>query len=112
MAKEANDARKRAIIGFYLGRVVLVLAVAWWLFLVVFIYLKNSKRYKVENEYGEYFRELPDDYSPSIAGTLVSRNLYPSGRELFAIVIGLSKKGTFKTRRGRKNNYIDITREW
>ena len=43
LAKEANDARKRAIIGFYLGRVVLVLAVAWWLFLVVFIYLKIAR---------------------------------------------------------------------
>ena len=102
LAKEANDARKRAIIGFYLGRVVLVLAVAWWLFLVVFIYLKNSKRYKVENEYGEYFRELPDDYSPSIAGTLVSRNLYPSGRELFAMLLDLVRKGHLKLEEGEK----------
>ena len=75
---------------------------AWWLFLVVFIYLKNSKRYKVENEYGEYFRELPDDYSPSIAGTLVSRNLYPSGRELFAMLLDLVRKGHLKLEEGEK----------
>lgn len=106
LAKEANDARKRAIIGFYLGRVVLVLAVAWWLFLVVFIYLKNSKRYKVENEYGEYFRELPDDYSPSIAGTLVSRNLYPSGRELFAMLLDLVRKGHLKLEEGEKTTTL------
>lgn len=106
VAKEANDARKRAIIGFYLGRVVLVLAVAWWLFLVVFIYLKNSKRYKVENEYGEYFRELPDDYSPSIAGTLVSRNLYPSGRELFAMLLDLVRKGHLKLEEGEKTTTL------
>lgn len=106
LAKEANDARKRAIIGFYLGRVVLVLAVAWWLFLVVFIYLKNSKRYKVENEYGEYFRELPDDYSPSIAGTLVSRNLYPSGRELFAMLLDLVRKGHLKLVEGEKTTTL------
>lgn len=106
LAKEANDARKRAIIGFYLGRVVLVLAVAWWLFLVVFIYLKNSKRYKVENEYGEYFRELPDDYSPSIAGTLVSRNLYPSGRELFAMLLDLVRKGNLKLEEGEKTTTL------
>lgn len=102
LAKEANDARKRAIIGFYLGRVVLVL----WLFLVVFIYLKNSKRYKVENEYGEYFRELPDDYSPSIAGTLVSRNLYPSGRELFAMLLDLVRKGHLKLEEGEKTTTL------
>lgn len=106
LAKEANDARKRAIIGFYLGRVVLVLAVVWWLFLVVFIYLKNSKRYKVENEYGEYFRELPDDYSPSIAGTLVSRNLYPSGRELFAMLLDLVRKGHLKLEEGEKTTTL------
>lgn len=106
LAKEANDARKRAIIGFYLGRVVLVLAVAWWLFLVVFIYLKNSKRYKVENEYGEYFRELPDDYSPSIAGTLVSRNLYPSGRELVAMLLDLVRKGHLKLEEGEKTTTL------
>ncbi len=106
LAKEANDARKRAIIGFYLGRVVLVLAVAWWLFLVVFIYLKNSKRYKVENEYGEYFRELPDDYSPSIAGTLISRNLYPSGRELFAMLLDLVRKGHLKLEEGEKTTTL------
>lgn len=106
LAKEANDARKRAIISFYLGRVVLVLAVAWWLFLVVFIYLKNSKRYKVENEYGEYFRELPDDYSPSIAGTLVSRNLYPSGRELFAMLLDLVRKGHLKLEEGEKTTTL------
>lgn len=106
LAKEDNDARKRAIIGFYLGRVVLVLAVAWWLFLVVFIYLKNSKRYKVENEYGEYFRELPDDYSPSIAGTLVSRNLYPSGRELFAMLLDLVRKGHLKLEEGEKTTTL------
>lgn len=106
LAKEANDARKRAIIGFYLRRVVLVLAVAWWLFLVVFIYLKNSKRYKVENEYGEYFRELPDDYSPSIAGTLVSRNLYPSGRELFAMLLDLVRKGHLKLEEGEKTTTL------
>lgn len=106
LAKEANDARKRAIIDFYLGRVVLVLAVAWWLFLVVFIYLKNSKRYKVENEYGEYFRELPDDYSPSIAGTLVSRNLYPSGRELFAMLLDLVRKGHLKLEEREKTTTL------
>ena len=106
LAKEANDARKRAIIGFYLGRVILVLTVAWWLFLVVFIYLKNSKRYKVENEYGEYFRELPDDYSPSIAGTLVSRNLYPSGKELFAMLLDLVRKGHLKLEEGEKTTTL------
>ncbi len=100
LADEANEARRIAIFRFFLGKVVLVLGILWWLFLVVYIYIKNSKRYKVENEYGEYFRELPDNYSPSIAGTLVSRRLYPEGRELFAMLLDLVRKGHLKLEEG------------
>ena len=60
----------------------------------------------MENEYGEYFRELPDDYSPSIAGTLVSRNLYPSGRELFAMLLDLVRKGHLKLEEGEKTTTL------
>lgn len=93
LAKEANETRKKAVIKFYTGRVVLGLGIVWWIFLLIFIYRKNSKRYKVENEYGEYFRELPDDYSPAVAGTLLSKRLYPESRELFATLLDLVRKG-------------------
>lgn len=92
LAKEANTTRKKAMIKFYMGRVVLVVGTLWWLFLIYFIHKRNSKRYKVENEYGEYFRELPDDYSPAVAGTLLSKGLYPESRELFATLLELVRK--------------------
>lgn len=93
LAKEANEARKLAIVKLYVGRAVFGIAIVWWIFLIIYIYQKNSRRYRVENEYGEYFRELPDDYSPAIAGTLVSKRLYPESRELFATLLNLVRKG-------------------
>lgn len=93
LAKEANEERRKAVVKVFIGRVVLGVAVVWWIFLVILIYQKNSKRYKVENEYGEYFRELPDDYSPAVAGTLLSKGIYPESKELFATLLDLVRKG-------------------
>lgn len=92
LAEESNRERDRAVRGMILGRVVFFGGVAWWLFLMVFIYLKNGKKYKVINPYGEYFRELPDDYTPAVAGTLVSRKMYPAPTHLFATVMDLVRK--------------------
>lgn len=92
LAEESNRERDRAVRGMILGRVVFSGGVAWWLFLMVFIYLKNGKKYKVINPYGEYFRELPDDYTPAVAGTLVSRKMYPAPTHLFATVMDLVRK--------------------
>lgn len=92
LAEESNRERDRAVRGMILGRVVFFGGVAWWLFLMVFIYLKNGKKYKVINPYGEYFRELPDDYTPAVAGTLVSRKMYPVPTHLFATVMDLVRK--------------------
>lgn len=92
LAEESNRERDRAVRGMILGRVVFFGGVAWWLFLMVFIYLKNGKKYKVINPYGEYFRELPDAYTPAVAGTLVSRKMYPAPTHLFATVMDLVRK--------------------
>lgn len=92
LAEEANERRQGAILRIFIGRVVFGIGVVWWIFLVIFIYIKNSKRHKVKNPYGEYFRDLPDDYSPAIAGTLVSRKMYPESQELFASILDLIRK--------------------
>lgn len=110
LAKEANEIRRTAMFKFVLGRVVLGVAFLWWIFLLIFIYLKNGKRYKVQNEYGEYFRELPDDFSPAVAGTLISRRLYPEARELFASLLDLVRKGYLELEE-RENKNILILKE-
>ncbi|WP_410207872.1 DUF2207 domain-containing protein [Fusobacterium sp.] len=92
LAEEANERRQGAIMRVFTGRIVFVAGVIWWIFLVILIYIKNSKRHKVENPYGEYFRDLPDDYSPAVAGTLVSRKMYPESQELFASLLDLIRK--------------------
>ena len=96
LAEEANNQRKAAAAKLFFGRVVFAIGVIWWLFLIVYIYIKNSKRHKVVNEYGEYFRDLPDSYSPAIAGTLVSRKLYPESKELFASLLDLVRRKELK----------------
>ena len=92
LAQEANEQRQNAIMRLFAGRIVFAIGVLWWIFLVIYIYIKNSKRHEVENPYGEYFRDLPDDYSPAIAGTLVSRKMYPESQELFASILDLIRK--------------------
>lgn len=93
LAKQANEKRKKAKIKLFMSKGIFSIGIVWWLFLLVFIYKRNSKRYKVENEYGEYFRELPDNYSPSVAGTLLSKSIYPGSKELFAMLLELVRKG-------------------
>lgn len=110
LAKEANELRRQAVVKVIIGKIVLGVLVLWWVFLVILIYKKNRKRYKVENEYGEYFRELPDDYSPAVAGTLLSRNLYPGSKELFATLLNLVRKGYLKLEEEEKRTTL-ILRE-
>ena len=106
LAREANEARKKATVKFYTGKVVFVVSIAWWIFLVIYIHKKNGKKYKVENEYGEYFRELPDDYSPAVAGTLLSKRLYPDSKELFATLLNLVRKGYLDLEEGEKRTTL------
>lgn len=92
LAKEANEERAQAIKTMVVINIIFIGGIVWWALVAVFVYSKNKKRYKVEAPYGEYFRELPDDYSPAVAGTLISRKLYPSPEHLFATVLDLVRK--------------------
>ena len=47
LAEESNKERDRAVKGLILSRVIFYGGILWWLFLVIFIYLKNGKKYKV-----------------------------------------------------------------
>lgn len=71
-------------------------AIIWGLFLIVYIYIKNSKRYKVDSEGQTYFSKLPDDYSPAIVGTLLSKQEFPTERELLATILELVRKGVLQ----------------
>lgn len=90
-AEEANRERDRAVKIMGLKWAVFVAAACWVIFAGTFIYLKNGKRYKVKVPYGEYFRELPDDYTPAVAGAVVSRTAIKP-EHLFATVMDLVRK--------------------
>ena len=90
-AEEANRERERAVKIMGLKWAVFGAAACWIIFVGTFIYLKNGKRYKVKAPYGEYFRELPDDYTPAVAGAIVSR-IAIKPEHLFATVMDLVRK--------------------
>lgn len=90
-AEEANRERDRAVKIMGLKWAVFGAAACWIIFVGTFIYLKNGKRYKVKAPYGEYFRELPDDYTPAVAGAVVSRTAIKP-EHLFATVMDLVRK--------------------
>ena len=90
-AEEANRERDRAVKIMGLKWAVFGAAACWIIFVGTFIYLKNGKRYKVKAPYGEYFRELPDDYTPAVAGAIVSR-IAIKPEHLFATVMDLVRK--------------------
>ena len=90
-AEEANRERDRAVKIMGLKWLVFGAAACWIIFVGTFIYLKNGKRYKVKAPYGEYFRELPDDYTPAVAGAVVSRTAIKP-EHLFATVMDLVRK--------------------
>ena len=90
-AEEANRERARAVKIMGLKWAVFGAAACWIIFVGTFIYLKNGKRYKVKAPYGEYFRELPDDYTPAVAGAVVSRTAIKP-EHLFATVMDLVRK--------------------
>ena len=90
-AEEANRERDRAVKTMGLKWLVFGAVACWIIFVGTFIYLKNGKRYKVKAPYGEYFRELPDDYTPAVAGAIVSR-IAIKPEHLFATVMDLVRK--------------------
>ncbi len=90
-AEEANRERDRAVKIMGLKWIAFGAAACWVIFAGTFIYLKNGKRYKVKAPYGEYFRELPDDYTPAVAGAVVSRTAIKP-EHLFATVMDLVRK--------------------
>lgn len=92
LAEQANLEREKAIKIMGLKWFVFGAMGCWIIFVGIFIYLKNIKRYKVKAQYGEYFRELPDDYSPAVAGAIVSK-IAIKPEHLFATVMDLVRKG-------------------
>lgn len=97
LADEANLERMKALKMMGFSWIVFAAMFCWVAFVIIFNYLKNIKKYKVEASYGEYFRELPDNYSPAVAGAVVSRTAIKP-EHLFATVMDLVRKDFLEMR--------------
>ena len=102
LAESANRKREFAKMQGTIGNVIFYLLWGWIIFVVGFNYIKNKKRYKVTNEYGDYFRELPDNFSPAVVGAIVSRGVAP--HQLLATVMDLVRKDIFEMIEDKANN--------
>lgn len=73
-----------------LGKVLLGLLLPLWFLLMIFIYIKYDKEFK-HRFFGQYFRELPGDYTPSEMSVLMSMGkVYP--RDIMATLMDLVRK--------------------
>lgn len=102
LADKADRKRKFAQMRGTIGNIVFFLWGGWIIFVVAFNYVKNRKKYKVTNEYGEYFREAPDDFSPAVGGSIAYR--YVSPNQLLATVMDLVRRDIFEMIEDRVNN--------
>lgn len=102
LADKADRERKFAQMRGTIGNIVFFLWGGWIIFIVGLNYVKNRKKYKVENEYGEYFREAPDDFSPAVGGSIAYR--YVSPNQLLATVMDLVRRDIFEMIEDRVNN--------
>ena len=91
LAEEANIEREKAEKIMSFNWYIFSFIGLWIIFIGSFAYIKNGKRYKIKFQYGEYFRELPDDYTPAIAGAAISR-IKIKPEHLFATVLDLVRK--------------------
>ena len=102
LADKADRERKFAQMRGTIGNIVFFLWGGWIIFVVWLNYVKNRKKYKVTNEYGEYFREAPDDFSPAVGGSIAYR--YVSPNQLLATVMDLVRRDIFEMIEDRVNN--------
>lgn len=61
-----------------------------WLSIMYYIHRKFKKKNKYKDIYGKYLRELPDDYSPSLAGTIITNT--PNDQEILATLLDLIRR--------------------
>lgn len=102
LADKANRQREFAKMKGTLGNIFFCFWWCWIIFVVAFNYIKNKKKYKVINEYGEYFREAPDNFSPAVGGAVVSRRVLPN--QLLATVMDLVRRDIFEMVENKSDN--------
>jgi len=92
LVDEANKARRRGNMFFALLFGGVIIGVVF----NILIFIHGNKKHKGRSEYGKYFRELPDDYTPAVAGTLIDGKMKPNDNQLLASLFDLVQKKYLK----------------
>ena len=102
LADKADRKRKFAQMQGLIGDIFFYFWWCWIIFVVSLNYVKNRKKYKVVNEYGDYFREIPDNFTPAVAGAITYRGVRTN--QLLATVMDLVRKDVFEMIEDKSNN--------
>jgi uncharacterized membrane protein len=86
-ANQANRARLLATVGVAVGALVLVGSIV----LALWMQMRYGKEHRPEFE-GDYYRELPGDYSPAEAGSLINFGTVDA-KEITATILDLARRG-------------------
>lgn len=88
LANKANNVRliAKSLYGYFFVGIVI------WLLVTILVIIFGNKKNKGVSPYGKYFRELPDNYTPAVAGTLVAEKMHPDDTQLLASLFDLVRK--------------------
>lgn len=63
---------------------------SFWAAIMFYIHRIFKKENKYKDKFGKYLRELPDDYSPALAGTIMTGNI--NNEEILATLLDLIRR--------------------
>jgi uncharacterized membrane protein len=72
------------------------LGIIFGLIFLILVIIKGNKKNKATAPFVKYLRELPDDYTPAVAGTLIENHSLPDDTQLLATVLDLVRKKYLK----------------
>lgn len=98
--EQLNKLRKhdKTIFGIEIGFILSLLA-------YVKIFFKRGN--KIKNEYGKYLREIPDNYFPALAGTIISD--IPNNEEILATLVDLIRRKILTLETQENYNTISLS---
>ncbi|WP_291255207.1 DUF2207 domain-containing protein [Fusobacterium sp.] len=90
LADRADLHRKILEMKDMIGALIFAIFLAWIAFILLFNYIQNIRKHKVNIEHREYFKEAPNNFSPAVGGAIACGGILPN--HLLATVIDLVRR--------------------